>query len=171
MSSTPTAPKFTGKAVNWSIFLSLCLIMAGFFTLLVPFVGGIGVAIFIGWAMVISGITHFIFAFKTPTAGSLIWELLVGAVYLINGVYILVHPLAGLASLTLLLAIYLFIEALFEIIHFFQVKQRSGAVWLLVNGLVTLVLAVMIWKSGRRVPFGRLERWSASVCYSADSRA
>jgi hypothetical protein len=79
-SSAPTAPEFTGKAINWSIFLSLCLIIAGFFTLLVPFVGGIGVAIFIGWAMVISGITHFIFAFKTPTAGSLIWELLVGAV-------------------------------------------------------------------------------------------
>lgn len=146
-SAAPNAPEFAGKSVNWSIFLSLCLIVAGFFTLLVPFIGGIGIAIFVGWAMVVSGITHFIFAFKTHAAGSLLWELLLGAVYLISGVYILVHPFVGLASLTLLLAIYLFVEALFEVIHYFQVRAQSGAGWLLVDGVITFILAVMIWKS------------------------
>lgn len=145
-SATPVSD-FAHKTVNWSIFLSVLLILAGLFTLMIPFLGGIGVAIFVGWAMIVSGITHFILAFKTHTTGSLLWELLLGAVYLFTGVYILIHPLAGLATLTLLLAIYLFVEAIFEVVHFFQVRPRDGAGWLLFDGLITFVLALMIWRS------------------------
>jgi uncharacterized membrane protein HdeD (DUF308 family) len=147
MSSATTMHDFARKTVNWSIFLSILLILAGFFTLMIPFVGGIGVAIFVGWAMIISGITHIIFAFKTHTTGSLLWELLVGLVYLAAGIYLILHPLAGLASLTLLLAFYLFFEGIFEVIQYFQVRPRSGAGWLLVDGLITFILAFMIWRS------------------------
>jgi uncharacterized membrane protein HdeD (DUF308 family) len=147
MSSATSISDFAHKTVNWSIFLSILLILAGFFTLMIPFVGGIGVAIFVGWAMIVSGVTHLIFAFKTHTTGSVIWELLVGLVYFFAGVYLLLHPLAGLASLTLLLAFYLFFEAIFEVVQFFQVRPRNGAVWLLVDGLITFVLALMIWRS------------------------
>jgi len=147
MSSDTPVLNFAHKTVNWSIFLSILLIIAGFVTLMIPFVGGIGVAIFIGWAMIVSGVTHLIFAFKTHTTGGVLWELLVGLVYLFAGMYLLLHPLAGLASLTLLLAVSLFFEAIFEVVLFFQVRPRSGAAWLLVDGLVTFVLALMIWRS------------------------
>jgi uncharacterized membrane protein HdeD (DUF308 family) len=147
MSSATTVSDFARKTVNWSIFLSILLVLAGFFTLMIPFLGGIGVAIFVGWAMIISGITHVIFAFKTHTTGSLLWELLVGLVYLFAGIYLILHPLAGLASLTLLLAFYLFFEGIFEVFQFFQVRPRSGAGWLLLDGLITFILALMIWRS------------------------
>ena len=147
MSSAAVVSSFSHKTVNWSIFLSILLILAGFFTLMLPFIGGIGVAIFVGWAMIISGVTHIVFAFKTHTTGSLLWELLVGLVYLAAGIYLILHPLAGLTSLTLLLAYYLFFEGIFEVIQFFQVRPRSGAVWLLVDGLITFILAFMIWRS------------------------
>ncbi|HMG03170.1 MAG TPA: DUF308 domain-containing protein [Edaphobacter sp.] len=134
------------STVNWSIFLSILLILAGFFTLLLPFFGGIGVAIFVGWALIVSGITHLVFAWKShASTGGRIWEVLVGLAYLFTGIYILLHPVAGLASLTLLLAIYLFFEGIFEVIAFFQIRSRQGAVWLLFDGIVTLILAWMIW--------------------------
>jgi uncharacterized membrane protein HdeD (DUF308 family) len=144
-SSARPLSDYAHKTVNWSIFLSILLILAGFFTLLLPFVGGIGITIFVGWAMIISGVTHLAFAWKTHTTGSKLWELLVGLVYLAAGIYLILHPLSGLASLTLLLAFYLFFEGIFEVIHFFQVRPRQGAVWLLFDGLITLVLAWMIW--------------------------
>jgi uncharacterized membrane protein HdeD (DUF308 family) len=97
--------------------------------------------------MIISGITHFIFAFKTHTTGGVIWELIIGAVYLITGVYLIVHPLAALFALTLILACYLFFEAIFEFVQYFQLRPRHGAGWILVDGIVTLILAVMIWRS------------------------
>ncbi|RZU40601.1 HdeD family acid-resistance protein [Edaphobacter modestus] len=137
---------FARGTLNWSIFLSILLILAGFCTLLVPALGGIGVTIFVGWALIVSGITHFVFAWKSHTTGSRIWEVLVGLAYLFAGIYLILHPVAGLASLTLLLAFYLLFEGIFEIISFFQIRPRHGAGWLLFDGLVTLLLAVMIWR-------------------------
>ena len=147
MSTALPVPGFAYKTVNWSILLSVLLIIIGFFTLMLPFLGGIGVAIFVGWAMIVSGVTHAIFAFKTHTTGSLLWELLVGLVYFSTGIYLLLRPLAGLASLTLLLAVYLFVEAAFEVVHYFQIRPRDGAGWLLFDGVVTFILALMIWRS------------------------
>lgn len=135
------------RAIGWSIFLSILLILAGFFALLIPFFSGVGVTIFIGWLLIISGITHFVFAWKTHTTGSRIWELLVGVAYFLAGIYLILHPLAGLASLTLLLAFYLFFEAIFEIILFFQVRPRHGSGWILFDALITLILAIMIWRT------------------------
>jgi uncharacterized membrane protein HdeD (DUF308 family) len=146
--STPsTLSALAPKAINWSIALSILLIVAGLFALLIPFVSGIGITLFFGWAMIISGVTHFIFAFKTHTTGGRIWELLVGVVYAFTGVYLILHPLDALFALTLILACYLFFEGIVEIIQYFQIRPRHGAGWLLVDSVITLILAIMIWRS------------------------
>jgi uncharacterized membrane protein HdeD (DUF308 family) len=148
MTTTPSAlSALAPKAVNWSIALSVLLIVAGFFAMLIPFISGVAITLFFGWAMIISGVTHFIFAFKTHTKGGLIWELLIGAVYLFTGVYLILHPLDALLALTLILACYLFFEAIVEFIQYFQLRPRHGAGWLIVDGVITLILAIMIWRS------------------------
>jgi uncharacterized membrane protein HdeD (DUF308 family) len=144
--AAPTISNFAHRTLNWSITLSILLILAGFFTLLIPFVGGIGITLFVGWALILSGVTHLVFAWKGHTTGTRIWELLVGLAYLFAGFYLVVHPVAGLVSLTLLLAIYLFFEGIFEVVAFFQVRSREGSGWLLFDGLITLLLAIMIWR-------------------------
>ena len=79
--------------------------------------------------------------------GGFFWELLLGILYIFIGVYLLVHPLAGLASLTIALAIYLFLEAILEFVLGFTLRPLPGSGWLLFDGIVTLVLAVMIWRT------------------------
>ncbi len=148
MSTTPvTLSALAPKAVNWSIALSVLLIVTGLFAIVIPSISGIVITLFFGWAMIFSGITHFLFAFKTHTTGTLIWELFIGAVYLFTGVYLILHPLSALVALTLILAVYLFFEGVVEIIQFFQLRPRHGAGWLLVDAAVTLILAIMIWRS------------------------
>ena len=148
MSTTPVSLSgFVPRAVNWSIALSVLLIVTGLFAMLIPSISGIVITLFFGWAMIFSSVIHFVFAFKTHTTGTLIWELFIGAVYLFTGVYLIVHPLSALIALTLILAIYLFFEGIVEIIQFFQLRPRHGATWLLVDAAVTLILAVMIWRS------------------------
>jgi uncharacterized membrane protein HdeD (DUF308 family) len=135
------------KAIGWSIALSFLLILAGLFAMLIPMLSGVGITIIFAWAMIFSGITHFIFAFKTHTTGGRIWEILVGAVYLVTGGILLMHPVDGLLILTLVLAYYLFFEGVVEVIQFFQIRPRHGATWLLIDGIITLILAVMIWRA------------------------
>ena len=64
-----------------------------------------------------------------------------------SGVYLLLQPVAGLASLTLALALYLLIEAILEFVLGFALRPLPGSAWLLFDGIVTLVLAVMIWRT------------------------
>ena len=57
------------------------------------------------------------------------------------------NPVAGLAGLTFAVAAYLFIEGVLEFILSFQLRPRPGTGWLLVDGVITLILAVMIWST------------------------
>jgi uncharacterized membrane protein HdeD (DUF308 family) len=146
ISSTQISP-LTPKSIGWSIALSVLLILAGLFAILIPPLSGLAVTLIFAWMMILSGITHFVFAFKTHTTGGVLWELLVGAIYLFTGVYLLLHPLDALFALTLILAVYLFFEGVVETILSFQLRPRHGANWLLIDGIVTLILAIMIWRS------------------------
>lgn len=146
MNNAITSSSIVGKSIGWSIALSILLILAGIAAILLPPVMGLGVTLLIGWLLILSGITHLVFAWKSHSAGAVLWEVLVGIVYLFAGCYLILHPLAGLLSLTLLLAIYLFIEGIFEIILSFQIA-RSGRAWMILDGVITLILALMIWRT------------------------
>ena len=50
-------------------------------------------------------------------------------------------------ALTLALAIYLFAEGVLELILSFQIRARQGRGWLLLDGIVTLILGVLIWRT------------------------
>jgi len=134
-------------AFGWSLTLAILLTLAGLFAILVPIVSGIAITLIIGWFFTLVGILHFFFTWKTHTTRGVFWEILLGFLYLFSGLYLIVHPLAGLASLTLFLAAYFLFKGIVQIVHFFQLQPRHGSFWLLVDGIVCLVLAVMIWRA------------------------
>jgi uncharacterized membrane protein HdeD (DUF308 family) len=55
------------------------------------------------------------------------------------------HPLLGLVTLTLVIAIFLLIEAGLETALYFTIRRKTNAGWVLFDAIVTLVLAIMIW--------------------------
>ena len=139
-------PAFVRKSIVWSITLSVLMIVAGFLAIVIPPVAGIAVTILVGWLLVFSGVMHFVYAWHTRGTGPIIWEILVGIAYTFVGGYVLFHPLLGMVGLTLALAIYLFAEAVLEFVLGFQLRPRPGSGWLFVDGVITLILAVMIWR-------------------------
>jgi uncharacterized membrane protein HdeD (DUF308 family) len=122
------------------------MILAGCLAIVVPAGAGIAVAVLVAWMLVFSGGAHLAFGWQTRTAGVFIWELLLGILYGVAGAYVLLQPVTGLASLTLALALYLFAEGIFEFILSF-VGHMPGSGWLMLDGIVTLILAVMIWRT------------------------
>jgi len=123
------------------------MILAGILAIVVPPAAGIAVVLVVAWLLIFSGAFHLVFAWHTRTTGGFVWELLLGILYAFVGGYTLIHPVAGLASLTLLLAIYLFVEAVLEMVLSFRLRPMAGANWLLVDGIVTLILAILIWRT------------------------
>jgi len=145
--SASSAATFVKKSVGWSIALSVLMIVAGIVAIASPMAAGIAVNIFVGWILIFSGCMHLVFSWYTRSAGGFVWELLLGILYLFIGVYLLRQPAAGLASLTLALAIYLFVEAILEFVLGFTIRPLPGSGWLFLDGIITLILAVLIWRT------------------------
>jgi uncharacterized membrane protein HdeD (DUF308 family) len=135
------------ESVGWSIGLSVLMLVAGILAIVMPPVAGIAVLVIVAWLLMFSGAAHLVFAWHTRTAGGMIWELLLGILYIVVGVYALLHPAAGLASLTLFLAAYLFVEGVLEFVLSFRLRPMPGSSWLLFDGIITLILAILIWRS------------------------
>jgi len=135
------------ESVGWSIGLSVLMVVAGILAIASPLGAGIAINVLVAWLLVFSGCVHLVFAWYTRTAGGLAWELLVGILYILIGGYLLMHPVLGLEALTIALAIYLFLEAVLEFVLGFALRPLPGSNWLLIDGIITLILAVMIWRT------------------------
>jgi uncharacterized membrane protein HdeD (DUF308 family) len=146
MSATSPAA-FVKKSVGWSIGLSVLMIVAGILAIASPLAASIAVDVLVAWLLVFSGCVHLVFAWYTRTTGGFLWELLLGILYIFIGAYVLAHPVLGLVSLTLALAIYLLLEAILEFVLGFKLRPLPGSGWLLFDGIITLILAVMIWRT------------------------
>ncbi len=135
------------REARWSIVLSVLLMVAGVLAIIVPLASGIAITIFVDWLLVLCGAAHLAYAWQTRRRGVLWWGILLGIIYIVAGGYILLHPMAGLASLTLVLTAYLLVESILEFILSFQLRFLRGSGWLLFDGIITLILAGMIWRA------------------------
>jgi uncharacterized membrane protein HdeD (DUF308 family) len=135
------------KSIGWSIALSVLMIVAGILAIASPLAAGLAVNIVVGWLLIFSGCFHLVFAWYRPSTGGFVWELLLGILYIVVGGYLLTHPVAGLASLTIALGIYLLVDAILEFTLGITLRPLPGAGWLVFDGVVTLILAVMIWRA------------------------
>lgn len=136
---------FVKRTSRWAIAWSILLIMLGIVAVAVPMVAAVAVTTLVSWLLIFGGIFHLVMAFSTRGVGAVLWEVLVSLVYIVGGGYMLVHPLLGLATLTLLLATFFFVEGVLEIVAFFGMRKRGGAGWMLFDGLITLLLGGLIW--------------------------
>ena len=131
-------------ASGWSILWGVLLILFGVVAIGSPLLAAVAVNALIAWLIILAGVVHLVVAFHSHSAGSLIWKLLVGFAYIAFGGYLLMHPLIGVASLTLVLASLFLIEGVLDVMLYFNLRPARGAAWVLFDGLVTLVLALFI---------------------------
>jgi uncharacterized membrane protein HdeD (DUF308 family) len=143
--SDPIAADVAKRAVGWSIFVSVIMIIAGLLAIALPLEAGIAVNLFLAWMLIFAAIAHCVFAWYTRRTGSVLLKVLLGVLYLAVAVYLLDHPARGLATLTLALAFYLLIEGVTESILYFQHRAANGASWFLLNSIITIILGGMIW--------------------------
>ena len=130
-------------SVRWSIALCALMLAAGLLAFVVPLVSGMAATGLMGRLLIISGLLHFMFS--RFARGGFAWELLLGIVYGAAGVYLLLHPAAGLTVLKVGLAVYLAFEAGLEFVQCWQLRQLQGVGWIFFDAILTLVIAIVVW--------------------------
>jgi uncharacterized membrane protein HdeD (DUF308 family) len=136
---------FVKRAGRWLTVIGIVFVVLGALAIIEPAVAGLAVTIFIGWLLLFGGAAHLVGAFGGGGMGRVVWQLVLAALYIVGGLYLLTHPLLGLGTLTLWLAIILIIEAVVEVIGYFAMRGARGSAWSLVNAILTLFIGVLIW--------------------------
>jgi uncharacterized membrane protein HdeD (DUF308 family) len=133
------------QASTVSILWGILLIIFGVVAIGMPLIAAIALTGLIAWLIVLAGVVHLILGFRAHGAGNLIWKVLVGIAYMIFGVYLITHPVLGVASLTLLLAVLFLVEGVLDIVLFFSMRALQGSSFVLLDGIVTLILGLLIY--------------------------
>jgi uncharacterized membrane protein HdeD (DUF308 family) len=154
MSTLPATTIFK-RTTGWGIAFSVLLMVLGVLAIALPFMAAIAVTSVVAWLMIFGGLAHLSVAFSARGAGSFFWELLVSLAYIFAGGYMAFHPLIGAVTLTLLLTSFFLIEGVLEIATFIQMRRRGGSAWMLVDGIITIALAALIW-----------EHWPSSAAWA-----
>ena len=71
-----------------------------------------------------------------------LWALLFGALSLVVGISLVFNPLAGMVSLTLLVAVLLLATGVTKLFYAFSLRPVTGWIWVLLSGLVSVILGV-----------------------------
>ena len=134
------------KHAGLGMALGIGIAIAGVLAVISPFVAGLSVTIAVGVLLIVSGISRLFLAFKMGSFGRGLLMFLLGALTLVVGGYLIARPGMGLATLTLVLAAYLFVDGAFEIVYAFRLRPIKGWGWTLFSGIAALVLGIMIWR-------------------------
>ena len=154
-----TPVEIVRHASTVSILWGVLLIVFGMAAVGSPLLAAVAVNVAVAWLIVLAGIVHLMLAFRAHGARSMIWKLFVGIAYLCFGMYLTVHPVLGVATLTLALASLFLIEGVLNIVLYFKMRPLQGSNWMLVDGIVTLLLGLMIymqWPSSAAWAIGTL---------------
>lgn len=161
--STHGAPLRTRRETGWSILMGVTLMLAGFAAICIPFAAGLVGTIFFGCLVLVSGIAHWAYAWFERKAGGVLWQFLIGLIYIVAGVTMLLLPVNAVFVLTLVLACYIAIEGVLELMFFFWLRPLPGSAWFLIDGIISLLVSVLIfvhWPSSSLWALGTLVGFS-----------
>lgn len=129
---------------GWQIAWGVLLIIAGVLAVAMPFVAALATAFVFAWALVIGGVAELAYAVHTRHEPGFGWKLVAGIITLLLGILVLVAPLAGAASLGLLVGIFLFVGGIARTILAFRLRPHRGWGWVLVDGIISIVVGVLV---------------------------
>ena len=128
---------------GWLLALGILLVVLGGICIVGDVTATFATVLVFGWLLLISGIIALVHAFRTMTWSGFFLSLLSALLRGFTGYLLIRYPLAGAASLTLLLASYFVVGGVFRAVGAGMIKfPRWG--WSLFSGLVSLVLGVML---------------------------
>jgi uncharacterized membrane protein HdeD (DUF308 family) len=139
----------TSLHAHWQLFLAegIVLLVLGLGAIMLPLIATIAMALVIGWIFLLSGVVGLIATFRMRSAPGFWWSLFSGILGVAAGVLLLVWPLRGAFSLTLILTIFLVLEGVVSIMFALEHKRELSGRWamMLLSGVVDLILAAIIF--------------------------
>ncbi len=142
-----TAKEWMNKAnknAGLILVLGIVAVIAGFLSLMWPWLSGLGIAIAIGFMFLLGGIARLAGAFCAGSFGRGTLVFIGGALTLVAGVILIGRPGLGLATLTFMLGAFLMIDGVFSFVLAFQMRPDRGWGGVLLNAILSFLLGILL---------------------------
>ena len=126
------------------VILGIITVIAGFLALVMPWAGGVGAAMFVGFALIVGGVARMMAAFSAGSFGRGTLAFIGGALVLLAGLLMVARPGLGLATLTLMFGAYLLVDGIFGAVLAFQVRPQQGWGWMLLSAVMSVILGFLL---------------------------
>lgn len=123
------------------------LILLGIAAVLLPGIFTIGFELLIGGLLLVGGVLQIANWLRPAKRAGAVLPLMGGILSVIVGALFLANPFQGAAVLTVLLAALFLINGVFRIIHGLQLRGVPGTGWGILNGLLGVLIAILVWSS------------------------
>jgi uncharacterized membrane protein HdeD (DUF308 family) len=140
MSTHPSLTNGNRTTLKISAWLAIAV---GFICLITPFYAGLAATLLLGGYFIASGILEGIVAFRAPSWLGTIGLIVLAAISIVAGLFILANPLAGLVTITLVSIASIFIVGVAKL--FWSLRVPSGKAILALSGILSILIAVMLY--------------------------
>lgn len=131
---------------RWPYFIEgTASVILGLAAFALPDLFTLGVEIFVGWLFLFSAVIQVIRVSRTHPSSGFFSSLLIAAVHLIMGLFLLASPSAGIVSLTLAVAIFSLFDGLAKLFLALQIRPQQGWHWLLLSAFSSGMIALIIF--------------------------
>lgn len=132
------------KVGTWSVVWGVLMIFAGILAIMQPAVAALAFNLLLAWLLVFGGIFEIAAAIHERGKEGFGLKLLLGILTLLLGVFLLVQPAAGIASIALMIGAFVFAHGVSSAILAFKLKPRKGWGWVLTDAVLSIVIAILI---------------------------
>ena len=127
------------------IFEGILCTLLGMLAVALPGVSTLSTELFLGWLIFFSGIIQGYRAFQGRASPGFLGSLLTSVLYIIFGILLVINPVAGAVSLTILLAVFFLLEGLSKIYFGFQLRPLQQWGWFVVNGILAIIMSYLFY--------------------------
>lgn len=133
-----------GKRGFWIIVWGVLLIVAGMAAIVQPAPAALAFALLFAWLLVFAGVVELVYAWQQREQDGFSWKLASGLATLVLGIVLLTFPIAGIASISLLIGAFLLVSGVSRLLLALKLRPRAGWGWVLFDAVLSIIVAGLI---------------------------
>lgn len=127
------------------LFEGIILIFLGILAVFLPVASTLTAELFIGWLLFIAGLIQGYRAFQVRHHAGFYPSLFNAILNIAVGLLLVIYPVAGMLSLTILLSFFFILDGISKIFFGFRLKNYTNWMWLVISGILSLAMAAIIY--------------------------
>jgi uncharacterized membrane protein HdeD (DUF308 family) len=156
MGTAPSAQPWAARAATaepadalkrtrrWLMIAGVLLLLGGIVAIVLPAIASVATAIFVGWLLVFASAIYVVDAFSTRDWRRTALRLMLAVLTFAAGLYLLVAPLSGTFTLTVMLVIWFVAIGTARIVMGIADRGAPGAGMTILDGVLALAIGLLV---------------------------